>query len=124
MPDSGNRIVAISNYVAVEKTLGGRLERMPAVATAREVWGAPATGPQSYEPTYGSTRSAARTRRCVVLAGFGVREVAKFMGRGNTTTTERSYTHLFDTDDHSAAVAALDALDSFVGAGNVVPMWG
>ncbi|WP_236742969.1 tyrosine-type recombinase/integrase [Mycobacteroides abscessus] len=32
--------------------------------------------------------------------GVGVREVAKFMGHANTTTTEHIYTHLFDTDDH------------------------
>lgn len=34
------------------------------------------------------------------------------MGHANTRTTEHIYTHLFDTDDHSAAMAALDALDA------------
>jgi integrase len=34
------------------------------------------------------------------------------MGHANTTTTELTYTHLFDTDDHSAAMAALAALDA------------
>ncbi|WP_145043231.1 tyrosine-type recombinase/integrase [Mycobacteroides abscessus] len=55
--------------------------------------------------------------------GVGVREVAKFMGHANTTTTEHIYTHLFDTDDHSAAMAALDALDG-PKPDNVVPLWG
>ncbi|WP_234799483.1 hypothetical protein [Mycobacteroides abscessus] len=52
-----------------------------------------------------------------------MREVAKFMGHANTTTTEHIYTHPFDTDDHSAAMAALDALDA-PELGNVVPLWG
>jgi integrase len=43
-----------------------------------------------------------------------VREVAKFMGHANTTTTEHIYTHLFDTDDHADAMAALDALDQLM----------
>lgn len=43
--------------------------------------------------------------------GVPVREVAKFMGHANATTTEHIYTHLFDTDDHADAMAALDALD-------------
>lgn len=54
--------------------------------------------------------------------GVGVREVAKFMGHANTTT-EHIYTYPFDTDDHSAAMAALDALDA-PELGNVVPLWG
>ncbi|SHV24458.1 Uncharacterised protein [Mycobacteroides abscessus subsp. abscessus] len=45
------------------------------------------------------------------------------MGHANTTTTEHIYTHPFDTDDHSAAMAALDALDA-PELGNVVPLWG
>lgn len=44
-------------------------------------------------------------------AGLPVREVAKFMGHANTTTTEHIYTHLFDTDDHTDAMTALDALE-------------
>jgi integrase len=55
-------------------------------------------------------------------AGLPVREVAKFMGHANTTTTEHIYTHLFDTDDHSAAMAALDALDA-PKPDNVVPLF-
>ena len=43
-------------------------------------------------------------------AGIDVRDVAAFMGHGNTTTTENIYTHLFNTDDHSGAMAALGAL--------------
>lgn len=58
------------------------------------------------------------------LAGVGVREVAKFMSHANTTTTEHIYTHLFDADDHSAAMAVLDALDAPTDADNVVPLWG
>lgn len=45
------------------------------------------------------------------------------MGHANTTTTEHIYMHLFDTDDHSAAMAALDALDA-PKPHNVVPLWG
>jgi integrase len=57
--------------------------------------------------------------------GLPVREVAKFMGHANTTTTEHIYTHLFDTDDHSDAMAALDALDQpTIHGDNVVPLWG
>lgn len=59
--------------------------------------------------------------------GVLVREVAKFMGHANTTTTEHIYTHLFDTDDHSGAMAALDALDPASApehGGNVIPLHG
>jgi integrase len=58
------------------------------------------------------------------LAGIRVREVAMFMGHANVTTTEHIYTHLFNTDDHSAAMSALDAMAApkpTVG-GNVVPL--
>jgi integrase len=55
-----------------------------------------------------------------VAVGVPVREVAKFMGHTNTTTTEHIYTHLFDTDDHADAMAALDALDQPPLAGNVI----
>lgn len=54
--------------------------------------------------------------------GVPVREVAKFMGHANTATTEHIYTHLFDTDDHSGAMAALDALDPATAPENVVPL--
>ena len=54
-------------------------------------------------------------------AGIDVRKVAKFMGHANTATTAHIYTHLFDTDDHSAAMAALDALDA-PQPDNVVPL--
>ena len=40
-----------------------------------------------------------------------MREVANFMGHENTATTEHVYTHLFDTDEHAGAMAALDALE-------------
>lgn len=56
--------------------------------------------------------------------GVPVREVAKFMGHANTATTEHIYTHLFDTDDHAGAMAALDALDPAATpdyGGNVLP---
>ena len=58
------------------------------------------------------------------LAGIPVREVALFMGHANVTTTEHIYTHLFNTDDHSAAMSALDAMATPVPAvgGNVVPL--
>ncbi|MCA2249959.1 tyrosine-type recombinase/integrase [Mycobacterium intracellulare] len=57
--------------------------------------------------------------------GVPVREVAKFMGHATTTTTEHIYTHLFDTDDHTDAMAALDALDQPMPTGNnVIPLHG
>lgn len=56
--------------------------------------------------------------------GVPVREVAKFMGHANTTTTEHIYTHLFDTDDHAGAMAALDALDQPALAENVIRLRG
>lgn len=59
------------------------------------------------------------------LAGIKVREVALFMGHANVTTTEHIYTHLFNTDDHSAAMSALDTMATpitTVGGGNVVPL--
>lgn len=49
------------------------------------------------------------------------------MGHANTATTERIYTHLFDTDDHSGAMAALDALDPANApeyGGNVIQLHG
>lgn len=57
--------------------------------------------------------------------GISVREVAKLMGHANTTTTEHIYTHLFDTEDHSDAMAALDALDQpTTKANNVIQLHG
>lgn len=58
------------------------------------------------------------------LAGIKVREVALFMGHANVTTTEHIHTHLFNTDDHSAAMSAPDAMAAPVPAvgGNVVPL--
>jgi integrase len=57
--------------------------------------------------------------------GVPVREVAKLMGHANTTTTEHIYTHLFDTEDHADAMAALDALDQPAPTpDNVVSLWG
>lgn len=46
------------------------------------------------------------------------------MGHANVTTTEHIYTHLFNIDDHSAAMSALDAMAAprpTLG-GNVVPL--
>jgi integrase len=57
--------------------------------------------------------------------GLPVREVAKFMGHANTTTTEHIYTHLFNTDDHTDAMAALDALDRLTAVpANVIALRG
>jgi integrase len=83
--------------------------------------------------------SAARTQSTIALAvvalrqtyaslcaagGVGVREVATFRGHANTTTTEHIYTRLFDSDDHAATMAALDALKQPKALGeNVVPLW-
>lgn len=43
------------------------------------------------------------------------------MGHANTTVTEHVYTHLFDTDDHSGAMAALDPANPGEYGANVLP---
>ncbi len=48
-------------------------------------------------------------------------EVARFMGHSKPSTTETVYAHLL-ADDHSDAMAALEAMSRPVDAPNVVPM--
>jgi integrase len=45
-----------------------------------------------------------------VAAGIPPLEISRFMGHAKVTTTLGIYTHLFNTDDHADAMAALDAL--------------
>jgi hypothetical protein len=54
-------------------------------------------------------RAPPHVRELSAAVGVPVRDVSRFMGHANATTTEHIYTHLFDTDDHADAIAALDA---------------
>jgi integrase len=45
-----------------------------------------------------------------VAAGLSALEVSRFMGHSKPTTTLAIYTHLFNTDDHADAMAALGAM--------------
>lgn len=46
------------------------------------------------------------------------------MGHAKVTTTLGVYAHLFNTDDHAEAMAALGAMEAApTYAGNVVPLW-
>jgi integrase len=45
-----------------------------------------------------------------IAAGRPPLEVARFMGHAKVTTTLGVYAHLFDTDDHADAMAALGAM--------------
>jgi integrase len=52
-------------------------------------------------------------------------EVSRFMGHSKPTTTLAIYTHLFNTDDHAGAMAALGAMAAGPNYGtNVVPLHG
>jgi integrase len=52
-------------------------------------------------------------------------EIARFMGHAKVTTTLGVYAHLFNTDDHAEAMAALGAMEALpTYGGNVVPLWG
>ena len=52
-------------------------------------------------------------------------EPARFMGYSKPTTTLAIYTHLFNTDDHADAMAALGAMASARADGeNVIPLHG
>jgi hypothetical protein len=47
------------------------------------------------------------------------------MGHAKVTTTLGVYAHLFNTDDHADAMAALGAMEAGPTYGeNVVPLWG
>jgi integrase len=62
-----------------------------------------------------------------VAAGLSALEVSRFMGHSKPTTTLAIYTHLFNTDDHADAMAALGAMAAMAAKpalpGNVVPLW-
>jgi hypothetical protein len=52
-------------------------------------------------------------------------EISRLMGHNKVTTTLGIYTHLFNTDDHADAMAALDAMAApAVTAANVIPLHG
>jgi integrase len=60
-----------------------------------------------------------------VAAGLSALEVSRFMGHSKPTTTLAIYTHLFNTDDHADAMAALGAMASARADGeNVIPLHG
>jgi integrase len=62
-----------------------------------------------------------------IAAGRPPLEIARFMGHAKVTTTLGVYAHLFNTDDHAEAMAALGALATpapELNYGNVVPLWG
>ena len=60
-----------------------------------------------------------------VAAGLDYMAVCRFMGHSKPTTTLAIYTHLFDTDDHADAMAALGAMATTPSYGtNVVPLHG
>ena len=62
--------------------------------------------------------------RCIA-AGRPPLEIARFMGHAKVTTTLGVYAHLFNTDDHADAMAALDAMDaSPTHGGNVIRLRG
>ena len=61
-----------------------------------------------------------------VAAGLDYLAVCRFMGHSKPTTTLAIYTHLFSTDDHAGAMAALGAMATGAiappsGYGNVLP---
>ncbi|WP_235682278.1 tyrosine-type recombinase/integrase [Mycolicibacterium poriferae] len=57
----------------------------------------------------------------MIAAGRPTLEISRFMGHSKVTTTLSVYTHLFDTDDHADAMAALAELAA-PAAPNVVPL--
>jgi hypothetical protein len=60
-----------------------------------------------------------------VAAGIPPLELSRFMGHSKVATTLGIYTHLFNTDDHADAMAALGAMEAGPLHGeNVVPLWG
>jgi len=60
-----------------------------------------------------------------VAAGIPALAIAKFAGHAKVTTTLVVYAHLFETDDHSDAMAALGAMSTPRStASNVVPIRG
>lgn len=59
-----------------------------------------------------------------IAAGRPPLEIARFMGHAKVTTTLSVYAHLFNTDDHAEAMAALGALAAPAFGGNVVAFTG
>jgi hypothetical protein len=59
-----------------------------------------------------------------IAAGRPPLEIARFMGHARPSTTEAVYAHLFNTDDHAGAMAALGALAAPADGENVVPLRG
>jgi integrase len=58
-----------------------------------------------------------------VAAGIPPMELSRFMGHSKVATTLGIYTHLFNTDDHADAMAALGAIDQPAAYGeNVIPV--
>ena len=61
------------------------------------------------------------SRPCVA-AGLDYMAVCRFMGHSKPTTTLAIYTHLFNTDDHADAMAAMAAAPKY--GTNVVSLHG
>jgi integrase len=57
-----------------------------------------------------------------IAAGRPPLEIARFMGHARPSTTEAVYAHLFNTDDHAAAMSALGAIAARAYEENVVRM--
>lgn len=93
----------------------------PAVLRANRLAGGPIVAPQltlhALRHTYASI---------CVAAGLDYMQVCRFMGHAKPTTALSIYTHLFNTDDHSGAMAALGAMAATSPdfGENVVPLWG
>jgi integrase len=88
---------------------GTKSAEVPASGTNGSLW-------HALRHTYASLCVAAK------LSGL---EVSRFMGHSKPTTTLVIYTHLFNTDDHAGAMAALGAMEAApLHAENVVPLWG
>jgi hypothetical protein len=73
---------------------GTKSAEVPASGTSGSLW-------HALRHTYASL--------CVAAALSGL-EVSRFMGHSKPTTTLAIYTHLFNTDDHAGAMAALGAM--------------
>lgn len=97
--DWGEPLRHATFYKAVYRPAVLRANRMAAAT------GAPALPPElkfhALRHTYASL---------CIAAGRPALEIARFMGHARPSTTEAIYAHLFNTDDHAGAMAALGAM--------------
>jgi integrase len=96
-------------------------------AVLRAIRTATVSGEKDAAPPPGLTWHALRHTyiSLCVAAGRPPLEIARFAGHAKVTTTLGVYAHLFNTDDHADAMAALGAMEAEPSYGpNVVPLWG